>query len=311
MLDGFEAICEIQHGDRHSHITFLIRRKYPLVNLGVNWKFFDTENVSPEIVSAAKQYLGDLIQYSEEELLSLYGQELAFHKNERQAIAETEDKRRFFSKPEATADFEYYSKMPTWTFTEAIALLFGKDPHILTMDKILTIVSEPLSSPFSDKYMKISILALRTWDTTLEGKVTPKEFIDWAVYNDIEIHEGLLKALEDRAIRIATIEKLENTIEAKEQEVTFLKEEVQKIKDSASIEQVKTRNPLLAYLNEKEEQLWAKYDPKCPPKRESVIAELTGKKIINTDITITLNQAKAMDMIMRPQSCKKGGNKAR
>jgi hypothetical protein len=55
-----------------------------------------------------------------------------------------EEDARFFTQPQAKADFGHWSKAEHWSLDEAIALVFGKAPEIVSWDKIKTYV-EPRS----------------------------------------------------------------------------------------------------------------------------------------------------------------------
>ncbi len=112
------------------------------------------------------------------------------------------ERKRFFNHPRANADFEYWAKAAYWTLEEAIVLSFGKDPKVVTEDRILRSSSRGLvfyNSPFVIEYQKRTDLMRRAeeWGD-LEDPVAPSVFVSWAKKNDIKIPQMLEEQVELR-----------------------------------------------------------------------------------------------------------------
>ncbi len=78
------------------------------------------------------------------------------------------------------------------------------------------------------------------------------------------------------------------------------------LSDSKNLTNVfsKYSTPLLDILSKAIEKFWLNHDSKKPPKQDEIITWLTAQ-------SISAREAKAIDTIIRPLSCKNGGNKAR
>lgn len=113
-------------------------------------QFLDEIKPPPqEILDAAREYRKELESLPGEEVKKLYDREVVINSIEN-------DKTKFFNKPEAQADFEYWSKMSHWTLDEAIALSFGKNPKVVYWKRIEKILSH--TSPFVQDYRAIDPL---------------------------------------------------------------------------------------------------------------------------------------------------------
>lgn len=117
---------------------------------------------------------------------------------EEQAKAEMraaiEEKGRFFSKREAEADFNYWSKVEYWTLDESIALLLGKSPEIVTWKSIQAYVN---ISAFAKQYERLRNLALRAQAMNRgQSAAHPKVVLAWADEVAIQVPKGLREALE-------------------------------------------------------------------------------------------------------------------
>src|SRR6266852_987351 len=104
---------------------------------------------------------------------------------ERDHAAGFEEEARFFNQPQAKADFDYWSKAEHWSLDEAIALVLGKAPEIVTWEKIKTYVG---TSPFVKQYSRLRDLAERAkvWKK-LYDPVLPPIFLKWAEDNEINV----------------------------------------------------------------------------------------------------------------------------
>jgi hypothetical protein len=136
------------------------------------------------------RYRSELQALPSEQLQSLYEDESA------KALADLqrEEEARWFNQPHAVADFDHWSKAEHWSLDEAVALILGKAPEIVSWSRI-----ESLSevSPFVKKYGRLRDLAQRAtaWKK-LYDPVLPLLFLKWAKENDIEIPTALENKIE-------------------------------------------------------------------------------------------------------------------
>ena len=77
-----------------------------------------------------------LKKLSNEDLQSLYIAETEKHKQERIQKLDEEEQLRFYNLWSSNADFEHWSKTAYWTLEEAVALSFGKNPDLVSWDKL-------------------------------------------------------------------------------------------------------------------------------------------------------------------------------
>jgi hypothetical protein len=76
------------------------------------------------------------------------------------------------------ADFDFWSKFPTWTPAEAAALALGADPYKCHYEKLLALAD---TMPFAEKYCRLFDLVERaTLDRILSPRTTPLQFLAWA-----------------------------------------------------------------------------------------------------------------------------------
>lgn len=143
-----------------------------------------------EELARVQKYRNELDKLSESELYVLYKSEVAKKNAE-------DDQDRFFNKPSADADFDYWSKMTYWTLDEAIALSFGKSPNVVNQTRLSKIFR--WTSPFVDEYQKTTELAKRAlvWKK-LYDPVLPSIFIKWTTDYGIPIPSELVKQVEAR-----------------------------------------------------------------------------------------------------------------
>lgn len=127
------------------------------------------------------RYRSELQNLPSDQLQSLYDTETAAALTGMQR----EEDARFFNQPQAKADYDYWSKAEHWSLDEAIALIFGKAPEIVSWDKIKTYVA---TSPFVKQYSRLRDLADRAkvW-AKLYDPVLPPIFLKWAEDNEIAV----------------------------------------------------------------------------------------------------------------------------
>lgn len=146
-------------------------------------------------------YQAELKSKSVDELMSLYQLERAKEAEELRAKVDREEQQRFFNQPSAKADFVHWCKAAHWTLDEAIALSFGKNPKVVTWERVKEFVH---ISPFAQRYEQVRDLALRAkaWNQ-LYDPVLPSFFLAWARRSEIEVSPELLEEIEKRGIVVA------------------------------------------------------------------------------------------------------------
>lgn len=101
---------------------------------------------------------------------------------------------RFYNLKSANADYVHWSKAAHWTLDEAIALSFGKEPELVSWEKIEQFKQKSL---FVKAYAKRRDLALRATNWKRFGNtIPPITFINWAKEVDIDLPSELLSELE-------------------------------------------------------------------------------------------------------------------
>jgi hypothetical protein len=171
---------------RKDIIEFLVRRKFPSMTLAA------LRNQSQPAASTTlgrlrlheemNRYRSELQVLSFEQIHSLYEDESA------KALADLqrEEEARFFNQPHAAADFDHWSKAEHWSLDEAIALILGKAPEIVSWERIKTLTYS--NSPFVKQYARLRDLAERSrvWQKLFDP-VFPVIFLEWAADHDIPV----------------------------------------------------------------------------------------------------------------------------
>lgn len=136
---------------------------------------------------------------SQQELLELRGQLRAKQALEAQRAAEVRETNRrakeakkeaarFYQQPEAVADYQHWLKLDYWTFDEAIALLLGKEPGVVTWARVqkelnpvgLFLSPKPQPTEFLKRYENLRRVAQRA-DAMRAPELRPLAVIEWAV----------------------------------------------------------------------------------------------------------------------------------
>lgn len=170
---------------REHIIEFLVRRKYPplvLASLSNAVQPKDITTVGRGVRrDEVNRYRSKLQSLPSDELRTLYDNELP----EASADQQREEERRFFNQPHAAADFDHWSKAEHWSLDEAIALIMGKAPEIVSWDKIKAYSN---ISPFVKQYARLRDLAERAkaWQKLFDP-VLPPILLKWAADNEIAV----------------------------------------------------------------------------------------------------------------------------
>lgn len=306
-------------------IAFLVNRKFPRLNkplpaelalrLGMNDGIFsdyiedEKEWIPPsaETLQKAQLYREKLKSLPKAKIKKQYRDELA-------KLHFEKDQKMFFNQAEAQADFDYWSKMPSWTLDEAIALSFGKNPKVVYWSRLEKIPS--YTSPFVQEYIKLRELALRakSWGQ-LYDPVLVGIFIGWAKKNDVpfpkELEEKVIargnnildwkKMYDDLLIRNnENVDRANKLLEDSRKQTEKLKEEIKVALEN------KSATPIEKPLKTRERETLLKmiigmavdfygYDPKASkstvPKEISDNLDLLGISVSDDTIRKWLREA--------------------
>lgn len=191
-------------------VEFLTRRRFPDLDAVMKPQSFsfsdpgrggDLRGYQEKYWQEVEVYQAQLKSKSVDELLALYQQERAKEAEELRAKAEQEEQQRFFNLPSAKADVVHWSKASHWTLEEAIALSFGKDPKIVTWERVKKLVRV---SPFAQRYEQVRDLVLRAkmWNQ-LYDPVLPGFFLAWARRTEIDVSPELQEETAKRGVVVA------------------------------------------------------------------------------------------------------------
>lgn len=164
-------------------IHYLVLRKYGLPVERFGWTR----------IAEAEEYQKKLDNLSDDELRALVEEEQALEARERQERKEAEERERFFNRPEAMVDVEFWSTLAIWRLHEAVALSFGRDPDRVDLASV-----EPYrnASPFARQYCQLSERVRRAaLDMQLPDPVAPRDFLAWAKRSGVGIPEALEQAI--------------------------------------------------------------------------------------------------------------------
>jgi hypothetical protein len=169
----------------------------------------------------AESYHKKLLALSQEELEKLYYEEKASEKQEEEKRIQSLDTQSFFNVKEAAADFDFWAKSSYWTTEEAVALLFGKNPKIVTSDKLKPYLTGERAggrlhhvSPFAKEFEKVLELAKRavTWKE-IQGWMSPISYLNWAKQKGIGYPEELGERVVLYAKGHVTVEDIKKSFE--------------------------------------------------------------------------------------------------
>jgi DNA repair exonuclease SbcCD ATPase subunit len=112
-----------------------------------------------------------------------------------------EEQARFFNQPSSNADFEYWAKMSYWTIDEAVALSFGKDPRVVSWERLKSLVNV---SAFAKKYDAKQVLVSRAETMgQLYKSTVPHIFLAWARRMQFDMPHELVATVEGLGIQIS------------------------------------------------------------------------------------------------------------
>jgi hypothetical protein len=158
-----------------------------------------------------------LLAMPHEQLRAMYQQQLATDReHQRQAVeakaakrqkqADAKEAARFYNQASASADFDFWTKHEYWTFEEALALLLGKNPEVVTAarvrrelaDAAMIVNSGDPIPQFLQVYERLRKLAERA--TPMAGaKLKPAAVVAWAQSAGVRVPDGLTRLLSTSA----------------------------------------------------------------------------------------------------------------
>jgi hypothetical protein len=175
-------------------VEYLVDRKFGIFSESISISAERRARTDPKIAKQIAAYKNELLQLSREELGTRV-------ETEREKERARDEQQRFFSQPDANADFAHWSKAVHWTLDEAIALSFGKAPERVTWESVKPYVQV---SAFALQYQRRRDLARRAvaWKQLFDP-VLPGIFMAWAKRNDFAVPPELETAVASRGVQVA------------------------------------------------------------------------------------------------------------
>ena len=171
-------------------IKYLISKKFPVNYIPGEKRLVRQIQIKaemwPEIEKNIKIYCDELSQKTLEEVIELYEVEAKKEREDferrQQEYEQRRQKKLFFNQLAAKADFDYWSKMPSWTIDEAVALLLDKDPRVVSWNNISPHATPMHKKPelFAQEYQDLNELLRRKYGSNQHIKTVPSELIEWA-----------------------------------------------------------------------------------------------------------------------------------
>lgn len=135
-----------------------------------------------------RQRRAELQALSSDELRRLHAELTAEQSRQEAAREAAAEAARFYNQPQAQANFAFWLKADFWTFDDAIALLLGKNPKVVTWEAVDQAVNPkgffkpaPVRSQFLTGYMTLRDFALRSDVMTAGPKLRPADVVTWAM----------------------------------------------------------------------------------------------------------------------------------
>lgn len=157
----------------------------------------------PELQKIA-QRRAELLALSDDELQRLYAELTAQQKRQAEAREAALEAARFYNQPQAQPNFAFWLNADFWTFDDALALLLGKNPKVVTWDAVNDAINPkgffkaaPARSKFLTAYTNLRDLALRSEVMTSGPRLKPVEVATWARQRvGLQLPEPLLALLQ-------------------------------------------------------------------------------------------------------------------
>jgi hypothetical protein len=206
-------------------IKFLVERKFPLYKaLQIPPSLSTISSRGGLSVERRKELTDQIDAYKKElktkppaELQALFEAEQAKYFEEQRLKSEQREKELFFHQPNATANFDHWSKASYWTLEEALALSFGKEPKVVTWEKVRAYTQV---SPFAKQYeLRRDLVQRAMVSKQLHDATLPGTFLAWAKRNDFDVPEQLIERVEARGIQVADWKTLFEQLKEKHEDL--------------------------------------------------------------------------------------------
>lgn len=228
-------------------IGYLVWRRFPNLSVELYRGTPDQEERGTEDQRAAMQiYMDELSVLPEDQLAARARAERARHNEEtRRFEAEREEAGRFHNQPSAFADWSYWAKQAYWTVDEAAALSLGKDPRIVTWERLRSSTEISLfAKRFADQR---SLFNRAVWTGDLFERTLPPVFLAWAKAKDIELPAALLAEVEKLGIHVVdakpvveqateAIKNLQAKLSDKQAELETMRHEIELLRSQSKDE---------------------------------------------------------------------------
>jgi len=175
------------------------------------YQAYGSERMALPTIPGMNERRAQLSALSEDELRRLHGELLAAKQRQEQARASERSRRaaekaaaeeaaKFYNQPQAQPNYAYWLRLDFWTFDEAIALLLGKSPNVVTWEAVRRAMdpprwlasSKPAPTRFLAAYMTLRNIALRADAMTSTQKLRPASVAAWAMQRlDLKLPEPL------------------------------------------------------------------------------------------------------------------------
>ena len=220
----------------------------------------------------AAAYMAELEARATEDIDALYDSETSKALAEAVAKRELDEKSRFFNWPSAAANFDHWSKAACWSLDEAVALALGRDPTVVSWDKLKSYVD---ISAFAGRYRALRDLTLRARTMQqLFDPVIPGVFLGWAKRNEIAYPTELEARVVERGNHVGDWKSAFDDMKALHMRESATSQALIEEKDAAIRELGEQRDTLVARLAEAEKP--SRADTVGGKERESVLKLILG-----------------------------------
>ncbi len=205
----------------------------------------DRERLRREVTA----YREELTAKTPEEIAALVENEKAKEASFWQARVKREEEERFFNRPNARADFGYWSKAPYWKLDEALALAFGKAPEAVSWDSVKPLVNV---SAFARSFSRFRELAIRAKNfKLLTDPVVPGDFLAWAKQVGIDVSSDLVDQVEAAGHLVVDWKEVIGTLKTERDMLLEDRDKIARVAERL----ISDRNTLRARVVELEEQI--------------------------------------------------------
>jgi hypothetical protein len=218
-------------------IDYLLKRKFGDV---LEIDLSDEDPGLAALRADLEAYRAELQSLADHDLeMRVYGE----LENEAREQEDIEERARPFNQPNASADFEYWGRMPLWTLDEAVALTLGKDPRVVMWVAIENFVGV---SRFASRFDDLRRLVLRAKEAKqLTELVSPDDYIAWANTNRVAVPPRLKECVE--AYRGQATD-WKGRYEATQQQLAAVTDELERLRTADKPLGGKERNTFLKWI---------------------------------------------------------------